>query len=139
MNRESELEIIRRAYAKRVMAAAGVVDRRVEAAFASVRREDFLGRGPWPILRWRRGYQTSPSRDLVYLYDDVLVGIIPERNLNNGEPSFLAALIAGAAPERGEHAVHIGAGLGYYTAILHHLVGRRGRITAIEFDAGLAA
>jgi protein-L-isoaspartate(D-aspartate) O-methyltransferase len=34
--------------------------------------------------------------------------------------------------------VHIGAGVGYYTAILSHLVGRRGRVTAIEFDAGLA-
>ena len=46
MDRETKLEIIRRAYAKRVMAAAGVADRRIEAAFAAVRREDFLGRGP---------------------------------------------------------------------------------------------
>jgi protein-L-isoaspartate(D-aspartate) O-methyltransferase len=35
--------------------------------------------------------------------------------------------------------VHIGAGVGYYTAILHRLVGRRGKVTAIEFDAGLVA
>jgi protein-L-isoaspartate(D-aspartate) O-methyltransferase len=40
---ESELDIVRRAYAKQVMAAAGVEDPRVEAAFAAVRREDFLG------------------------------------------------------------------------------------------------
>jgi protein-L-isoaspartate(D-aspartate) O-methyltransferase len=138
MDRESALEIIRRAYAKRVLAAAGVRDRRVEAAFAAVKREDFLGPGPWPILRWGRGYEKSPSRDLVYLYDDVLVGIIPERNLNNGQPWLHALLVASAAPRSGEHAVHIGAGVGYYTAILSHLVGRRGRVTAIEFDAGLA-
>jgi protein-L-isoaspartate(D-aspartate) O-methyltransferase len=50
----------------------------------------------------------------------------------------LAALIAAAAPPSGEHAVHIGAGVGYYTAILGHLVGRRGRVTAIEFDPDLA-
>ena len=138
MDRESALEIIRHAYAKRVLAAAGVSDRRVEAAFAAVKREDFLGPGPWPILRWGRGYEKSPSRDLVYLYDDVLVGIIPERNLNNGQPWLHALLVASAAPKSGEHAVHIGAGVGYYTAILSHLVGRRGRVTAIEFDAGLA-
>ena len=74
----------------------------------------------------------------MYLYDDVVVGIIPERNLNNGQPSLHAALIAGAAPRAGEHAVHVGAGVGYYTAILHRLVGRRGKVTAIEFDFGLA-
>ena len=65
--------------------------------------------------------------------------IIPERHLNNGQPSLHAALIASAAPKMGEHAVHVGAGVGYYTAILHRLVGRSGRVTAIEFDTGLAA
>jgi len=34
--------------------------------------------------------------------------------------------------------VHIGAGVGYYTAILAHAVGPTGRVTAVEFDAGLA-
>src|SRR5947208_900048 len=88
MNRDSVLAIVRRAYAKHVMAAAGVSDRRVEAAFAAVPREHYLGPGPWPILRWGRGYVTTPSRDPVHLYADILVGIIPERDLNNGLPSF---------------------------------------------------
>jgi protein-L-isoaspartate(D-aspartate) O-methyltransferase len=138
MDRETELDIVRRAYAKQIMAAAGAADRRIEAAFAAVRREDFLGRGRWPILRWDRGYVPSPTSNPVYLYADVVVGILPERNLNNGQPSFLAALIASAGPQPGEHVVHIGAGVGYYTAILARLAGRRGRVTAIEFDAGLA-
>ena len=138
MDREAELELIRRIYAKQVMAAAATVDRRLEKAFATVRREAYLGPGPWPILRWGHGYVPSPSRDLAYLYDDVLVGIIPEQNLNNGQPSFLAALIAAAAPRPGEHAVHIGAGVGYYTAILAALAGRRGRVTAIEYEPELA-
>ena len=139
MDRETRLDIVRRAYAKHVMAAAGIADRRVEAAFAAVRREDFLGRGPWQVLRWPRGYERTPSRDPVYLYENALVGIVPERNLNNGQPSFLAALIAAAGPRAGEHAVHIGAGVGYYTAILARLAGSRGRVTAIEYDDGLAA
>jgi protein-L-isoaspartate O-methyltransferase len=138
MDRDAELEVIRRAYAKQIMAACGVSNRRVEAAFASVKREDFLGRGPWQVVRWVRGYVPTPSRNPVYLYDDVVVAIIPERHLNNGQPSLHAALIASAAPRLGEHVVHVGAGVGYYTAILHRLVGRQGRVTAIEFDAGLA-
>jgi protein-L-isoaspartate(D-aspartate) O-methyltransferase len=139
MDRDTEQQIIRRAFARQIMAVVGVSDRRIEAAFASLKREDFLGRGPWQIIRWGRGYISSPSRNPVYLYDDVVVGIIPERNLNNGQPSLHAWLIANAAPKTGEHVVHVGAGVGYYTAILHRLVGRRGRLTAIEFDSNLAA
>ncbi len=75
----------------------------------------------------------------MYLYYAVVIGILPERHLNNGQPSLHAALMASAASEVGEHAVHIGAGVGYYTAILHRLVGRQGRVIAIEFDTGLAA
>jgi len=138
MDRDSELLIVRRAYAKHITAAAGVADRRIEAAFAAVPREAFLGPGPWQIVRWDRRYVTTPSRNPVYLYDDVVVAILPERNLNNGQPSLHAELIAGAAPRPGEHAVHIGTGTGYYTAILARLVGRAGKVTAIEYDAGLA-
>jgi protein-L-isoaspartate(D-aspartate) O-methyltransferase len=49
----TELDIVRRSFSKQVMAAAGVGDARVEAAFAAVKREDFLGPGPWPVLRWQ--------------------------------------------------------------------------------------
>jgi protein-L-isoaspartate(D-aspartate) O-methyltransferase len=134
---QEELAIVRRAYAKHVLANADVDDARVEAAFAEVRREHFLGPGPWPMPRWSRRYVPTPSDDPVYLYQDALVGIIPERSLNNGQPSLHALLIAAAA-RPGEHVVHIGAGVGYYTAILAHMVGESGRVRAIEFDGGLA-
>ena len=102
-------------------------------------RERYLGPGPWPILRWGRGYQLSPSNDPVYLYTDDLIGIDPGRELNNGQPSFHFALMARLDPQPGEHVVHIGAGTGYYSAILAELVGDRGRVTAIEHDPALAA
>jgi protein-L-isoaspartate(D-aspartate) O-methyltransferase len=139
MDREAELGVVRRAYAKQVMAAAMVGDERVEAAFATVRREAYLGPGPWPVLRTRPdGYVPTPSDDPVYLYVNQVVGLLTERNLNNGEPSLHAMMITSAALKPGEHAVHIGAGVGYYAAILAELVGATGRITAIELDAGLA-
>src|SRR5580692_9564477 len=72
-----------------------------------------------------------------YLYTDDVIGILPKRNLNNGKPLLHAALIAAAAPQPGEHVLHIG--VGYYTAILAELVSATGRVTAIEYDAELAA
>ena len=83
---EAELAIVRRAYAKQVTMRYNAAHPRVEAAFAAVRREAFLGPGPWPIMQKRR-YVTTPDDDPVYLYQDVLVGLVPECRLNNGEPS----------------------------------------------------
>jgi protein-L-isoaspartate(D-aspartate) O-methyltransferase len=138
MDRQGELSIIRAAYAKQNLAAAGVVDNaRLEAAFSATRREDFLGAGPWLILRFR-DYRPTPDADPVYLYTDNLVGILPERHINNGQPSLHAHLIHQASPRAGEHVVHIGAGTGYYTAILAHLVGPSGRVTGVEYEPELA-
>jgi protein-L-isoaspartate(D-aspartate) O-methyltransferase len=137
MEREEELAIVRRAYARQVLASVEVSDARVERAFAAVKRERYLGPGPWPILR-HSGYLSTPDADPVNLYSDVLVGIIPERGLNNGMPSYHAPLIASAAIRPDEHVVHVGAGVGYYTAIIAQLVGSTGRITAIELDPVLA-
>ena len=135
---EAELAIVRRAYAKQVTMQYNAAHPRAEAAFAAVRREAFLGPGPWALLRFHP-YVTTPDDDPVYLYQDLLVGLVPERRLNNGEPSGHAMLMAQADPRPGEHVVHIGAAVGYYTAILAHMAGSGGRVTAIECDSGLAA
>jgi protein-L-isoaspartate(D-aspartate) O-methyltransferase len=140
MDRQGELRIIRAAYAKQILAAARVVDNtRLEAALSATRREDFLGAGPWWIVRWFGDYVTTPDADPVYLYTNDLVGIVPERRINNGQPSLHAHLIHQASPAVGEHVVHIGTGTGYYTAILAHLVGPSGRVTGIEYEPELAA
>jgi len=138
MDREQEMAVIRRAYAKQIMAVMETEDARVEAAFSEVRRERFLGEGPWQILRWSGGYRQTPSSDPLYLYSDDLVALDSARHVNNGQPSYHAMMIARAAVKPGDHVVHIGAGVGYYTAILAHLVGFGGKVTAIEFDETLA-
>jgi protein-L-isoaspartate(D-aspartate) O-methyltransferase len=137
MDREAELSVIRTAYAKQIMAEAGVCDGRLEKAFAGVRRENFLGAGPWEIVRDGR-YVRTPNADPVHLYTNDLIGIIPERQINNGEPSFHASLISHATPADGEHVVHVGAGTGYYSAIFAELVGKAGHVTAIEYLPELA-
>jgi hypothetical protein len=90
MDRETELGLVRRAYAKEIVATSGIPDARVEMAFAEVRREDFLEAGPWSIIGDRGDYVPTPSADLAYLYLDHVIGILPQRHLNNGQPSLHA-------------------------------------------------
>lgn len=137
MDGNAELPVVRRAFAKRLMEVASVRDGRIEQAFATVPRERFLGSGPWKVGNEDGTYFETPSDNPKYLYTDSVVSILPERGLNNGQPSFHVTLLAHAEPKAGEHVVHIGAGVGYYSAILAELVGPTGRVTAIEFDAEL--
>lgn len=127
-------------YAEMISGRAGVRDARVRAAFSAVPREAFLGPGPWLIGHPSGGgYVRTPSDDLAFVYSDVVVGLIPERRLNNGEPSFHARCLQAVAIQPGETVVHVGAGAGYYTAIMAEITGPAGRVEALEIDPDLAA
>jgi protein-L-isoaspartate(D-aspartate) O-methyltransferase len=133
---------IRKRFADQVVAKAGIpatseIANRIRNAFAEVRREDFLGAGPWTVLA-NGGYEPTPSADPACVYIDAAVVMAPDRRIYNGQPMLHALLIASAAPSVGDHIVHVGAGLGYYTAILAHMVGPTGYVTAIEYQADLA-
>jgi protein-L-isoaspartate(D-aspartate) O-methyltransferase len=137
---ESELAVVRRAYAKQVLFASGLADPRLEDALATLPREAFLGPGPWALMcPPDETYHRTPDADPVYLYQDVMVGLHTGKVLNNGRPSFLAFLISLCRLREGDHAVHVGAGQGYYTAVIARLVGPAGRVTAIEYEEDLAA
>jgi protein-L-isoaspartate(D-aspartate) O-methyltransferase len=138
VDKENDLAAVRRAYAKQILAAVNVRDTRLEQAFSAVRREDFLGPGPWQIFRLPGAYVPTPDSDPVYLYTDCLVAIAADKSINNGQPSLHAYLLGACAPKEGEHMVHVGTGAGYYTAIMAELVGPQGRVTGIEFDPELA-
>ena len=140
MEGDNALAALRARYARQVLDAANIADSpAVEAAFAAIRREDFLGPGPWQVVRFGKGYEPTPSADPAHLYTNDLFGLIPERGLNNGQPSLHAHLLHEAAIQPGEHVVHVGAGVGYYTALMAHLTGPTGGVTGIEYDPGLAA
>jgi protein-L-isoaspartate(D-aspartate) O-methyltransferase len=128
---------LREAYARDIADRAGVADPRVEAAFAAVPREDFSGPPPWFVSGGLFG-MSGGRRDLESLYDDVLVAIDPKRGINNGQPSLHAKAIEALQLKEGEAALHIGAGAGYYTAILARLVGPSGRVTAYEIEPDIA-
>jgi protein-L-isoaspartate(D-aspartate) O-methyltransferase len=131
----------RKRYARKIRRIAAIRSKRLVRAFAEVPREKFLGAGPWKLLipgGRKIGYVTTADAHPRHLYDDVLVGIIAERFLNNGMPSGLASWLDWLDPKPGEHAVHIGCGTGYYSAILAHTVSPGGRVTAVEIDDELA-
>jgi protein-L-isoaspartate(D-aspartate) O-methyltransferase len=87
---------------------------------------------------YRSGFVETPSNDPAFLYQDILIAIAPERHINNGEPSLHAICLTALNITEGETIIHIGAGTGYYTAILAGLVGKHGSVLAYEVEQDLA-
>src|SRR5271167_1085061 len=130
-------EIAKRRHTYAAEIARRVSDPRIEAAFAAVPREDFAGPPPWRIGSGGLFGHTTGD-DPARLYDDVLIAIDARRGINNGQPSLHAHAIDALAPKEGETVVQIGAGAGYYTAILARLVGPSGRVIAYEIEPDVA-
>lgn len=119
------------------MRSSGSTDARLIEAFAATPREDYVGPGPWKVFVGP-GYIPTISDDPRLLYQDILIALAEDRKINNGEPTLHARCLASIAPAEGESVVHLGAGTGYYSAILAHLVGRAGNVLAIEREQDLA-
>jgi len=136
------LDGTRRVFAEEVRAVAHLESAALVDAFARVPREHFLGPGPWQIGipdDQDRKYRATPDDDPRHIYHDVLVALDPSRELNNGMPSALARWIEATAIEPGEAVLHVGCGVGYYTAIMAELVGPTGRVVGYEIEPQLAA
>jgi protein-L-isoaspartate(D-aspartate) O-methyltransferase len=143
------LEDCRSFYAEEIRFAADVSSTAVVQAFARVPRENFLGAPPWRVASPDRlarrvtglagGSPYVEVRDARDLYHNVLVAIDPARQLNNGQPSALAAWMDALDLQPGDRIYHLGCGVGYYTAVLAEVVGCTGSVIGSEVDAGLAA
>jgi protein-L-isoaspartate(D-aspartate) O-methyltransferase len=131
------LEEIRGFFAKMMAVASGSTDPRFERAFELVRREAFVGPGPWHINIYQRAVET-PSADPIFLYQNVLVRLDAAKGINNGEPFLHAAWMGAVEPKDGDAISHIGAGTGYYSAMLSVLALPGGTVSAYEIDENLA-
>lgn len=141
MKQSTDLRLQRQWYAEEVRSSANLQSERLVKAFATVPREEFLGPGPWHICgeqQFVREYIKTSDADPRHLYHNVLVAIDAGRHLNNGVPSLLAALIDQLSLKEGETAYHVGCGTGYYSAIMAEVVGKGGRVIAVEVDETLA-
>jgi len=76
--------------------------------------------------------------DPSHLYRDVAVAIDPNRGMNNGQPSGVATWLHLLELQRADRVLHIGCGLGYYTAVIADAVAP-GEVIGIELDAALAS
>jgi protein-L-isoaspartate(D-aspartate) O-methyltransferase len=134
---KASLDEIRSFFATMMAVASGSTDPRFERAFELVRREAFVGPGPWHISVYQRTVET-PSADPVFLYQNVLVRLDAAKGINNGEPFLHAAWIGAVEPKAGDAICHIGAGTGYYSAMLSVLALPGGAVNAFEIDENLA-
>lgn len=133
------LDEIRGFYARLMASASRSSDPRLERIFELVPREAFLPPGPWKVkVGGSQNYLETPSADPVYLYQNTLVALNADKGINNGEPYLHAAWIGAVAPQPGETVAHIGAGTGYYSAILSMLVLAGGCVNAFEIEEELA-
>jgi protein-L-isoaspartate(D-aspartate) O-methyltransferase len=141
IEQRASLDEIRGFYAKLMAIASRSADPRLERIFELVPREAFLPPGPWKVMdvTITGQYVETPSADPAYIYQNLLVALDVDRGINNGSPSLHAAWIGAVAPQPGETVTHIGAGTGYYSAILSTLVLPGGHVNAIELDSRLAA
>src|SRR5262249_19227852 len=137
----TDLDAQRRFYAEEIQIASNLRSTAIVDALAAVPREQFLPPGPWTI----RGesdlggpLRQTPGDDPRFVYHNVSIAIDPARMLFNGAPSVMGMAIDRAMVGPGCRVAHIGAGTGYFTALMGHCVGPTGFVLGVEADAALA-
>jgi protein-L-isoaspartate(D-aspartate) O-methyltransferase len=137
-----QLRHARLSFAKEIQRLGNIKSGGLIEALASVPRESFMGPGPWKIMsasEIAQGYRLTPDNDPRHLYQNVLVALDEERRLNNGEPLGLLLFLDSLSLSAGERFLHIGCGVGYYTALTANALGPQGTVMAVELDPALAA
>ena len=147
-----DLALRRRYFAEELEAVCRLRSPNLVNAFATVPREQYLGPGPWTVLAESPylappgppagaglGLRETPDADPARVYHNIAVAIDPARQLFNGQPGTLAVWIDTLDLAPGARVLHVGSGLGYYTAIIAQAVGASGRVVAFEVDEALAA
>lgn len=107
----------------------------IVSAFAAVPRENFLPRPPWVAFREGEGELTVNDARELYSVDLVQISTT---KINSGDPRLWSQLFSSVEKFENKTVIHIGAGLGYYTAVLSRLVGKNGEVRAWEIDPTLA-
>lgn len=140
-----DLDLRRRFFAEELEAVCKLRSPALVDAFAAVPREQFLRPGPWTVLadgdfgpslpKTRLTADADPAR----VCHNIAVAIDPARQLFNGQPGTIGVWIDALELAPGARVLHVGCGLGYYTAVMAHCVGPSGRVVAFEVDDALAA
>ncbi|MTJ81329.1 MAG: hypothetical protein F8N37_09950 [Telmatospirillum sp.] len=125
-------------FAEEIGAACGIKSKPILHAFATVPRESFLPPGPWVIEAIDGMYYTSQNDDVSHVLHAVGVALDINRALNNANPARIGRALEAASFLPGDTVLHVGAGTGYFSAIIAELIGPRGLLIAAEIDEQLA-
>ncbi len=139
MPRAPSLDEARRHFAEELRVVSHIGSERVVEAFAAVPRERFAGPGTVaPPARWRWLLEHARRRAALALSQRAggarREAAAQYRRARRSGPS----ISTGSACGKASACSQLGAGSGYYTAILAELTGPNGRIDAVEIDQGLA-
>ena len=131
------LDDCRRFYTEEIQFAANLPSPVLIAALTRVPREKFLGPGPWQVampdmMTGSVQYTATPDADPRRVYHNVVLALDRSRDLTNGQPGTLAHYIGSLDLAPGNRVYHLGAGAGYYTAIIAEVVGASGVVVASE-------
>lgn len=98
-------------------------------AFANVRKENFLFPPPWKVAITKPGFgRRAVLGNVQDLYQDMLVELVSEDSINTGQPSLWAHVFNWTDLNRDMSVFESGSGLGYFTALIAHIVGPEGRV-----------
>jgi protein-L-isoaspartate(D-aspartate) O-methyltransferase len=136
----TSLQAQRQFFSEEIRVCSNIQSAALAEALASVAREQFLPPGPWTI---RGEGDAGPARqtqdaDPRHVYHNISIAIDRARDLYNGAPGTVVPWIDWLGLKPGGRVLHVGCGLGYYTAIMAHVVGSAGHIRALEVDEALA-
>jgi protein-L-isoaspartate(D-aspartate) O-methyltransferase len=115
-----DLQQVRMRFAKDIQQQGRIKSTGLIEGLATVPRENFVGPGPWKTMRaaeMAKGYQLTPDGNPRHLYENVLVALDERRMLNSGEPLGLLLFLDSLMLSAGDRFLHIGCGVGYYTAM----------------------
>jgi protein-L-isoaspartate(D-aspartate) O-methyltransferase len=99
---------------------------RVEAAFRAVPRHPFLPDTPPEEVYRDEAIPTHFAED-------------GRAISSSSQPAIMAIMLEQLDLQPGQHVLEVGAGTGYNAALLGHLVGDKGRVTAVDIDADIVA
>jgi protein-L-isoaspartate(D-aspartate) O-methyltransferase len=129
---------LREAFVAELAVHGGLTSASLLRAFAKVPREQLLPPGPWIIESADASYYATEDDNIAHVLHAVGVAIDTKRDLISANPAKIGRMLEATRIAPGETVLHVGAGLGYFSAVMAELVGPEGHVIASEIDSDLA-